>query len=162
SYIHVTEVPGSTGGSIGDHAIQTTVPLGQNSSGNNFTEFLPYDGHTGASNIGSNFNGTAITQNKYIWFSSVLKVSGLSSSTTTPVLSVTQYIDFTATGKTFPLPVPDSRLTFDPTVTASTSTTTFDTAANTWVIRVPTSGVSGNILLSGLAFQVPAGGLPGG
>jgi streptogramin lyase len=162
SYIHVTEVPGSIGGTIGDRAIQTTVPQGQNSAGNNFTEFLPYDAHTGASSIGSNFNGTAITQNNYIWFSSVLKVSGLSSSTTTTMLFVNQYIDFTASGKSFHLPVPDSRLTFDPTVTASTSTTTFDTAANTWVIRVPTSGVSGNILLSGLAFQVPAGGLPGG
>jgi hypothetical protein len=161
SYIHVTEVPGSTGGMIGDHQIQSAVPLGQNSTGNNFTEFLPYDGNTGASRISSNFNGTAIAQNNYVWFSSVLKVGGLSQATTTTVLFVNQHIDFTAAGTSYHLPVPNSRLTFDPAATASTATVTFSITRNEWEITVPTS-TSGNTLLSGLAFPVPAGGLPGG
>jgi len=42
---------------------------------------------------------------------------------------------------------------------ATTATTTF--SGGVWVTTVPT-GTSGNTFLSGVGFQVPAGGLPGG
>lgn len=175
SYIHVGEFPGSTGGIIGDRFIITTVPGNTTSFANNFTEFLPHDGLTGAGSIDSNFNGTAIqfkpvATGGFIWYNSVLKVTGVPVTGTT-MLFVNQFIDFklkgpdgklnTADDIVFHLAVPDSRLIFDPAVTASTATTTFDVPNNEWVIRVPIS-TSGNYFLSGLAFKVPAPGLPGG
>src|SRR5262249_7195690 len=135
----------------------------------------PHDGLTGAGNIDSNFNGTAIQFNpvgagSYIWYNSVLKVTGAPATGTT-MLFVNQFIDFktkgpdgklnTADDVVFHLAVPNSRLIFDPAVSAATATTTFDIVNNEWVIRVPTS-TSGNYFLSGLGFKVPAGGLPGG
>jgi hypothetical protein len=169
--IPVTEVPGSTGATIVGHSLQITLAAGQSSTGNNFTEFQPYDGKTGAGSIGSNFNGTAIAAGNTLWFNSVLKVGGLSSVATTTLLFVNQSIDFTVPGspstsnpnggKTFRLAVPNTRLTFSPTVTASTASVTFDTTHGEWDITVPTS-TSGNTFLSGFAFPVPAGGLPGG
>jgi hypothetical protein len=161
SYIHITEIAGTTGGTLGDHDIQTTVPLGQNSTGNNFTEFLPYDGHTGAGSISSNFNGTAIPAGDDIWFNGVLKVSGLSTTTATTLMFAAQYVTFTSGGTSYNLAVPNARLTFSPSVTASTATATFNTTLNEWDVSVPTS-TSGNYFLSGLAFPVPSGGLPGG
>ncbi|HEY9152283.1 MAG TPA: hypothetical protein VIN60_05305, partial [Anaerolineales bacterium] len=57
------------------------------------------------------------------------------------------------------LPVPDTLITISPTATQAA--TTFNTQMNRWETTVPTS-YTGNIFLGGLAFQVPAGGLPGG
>jgi hypothetical protein len=54
--------------------------------------------------------------------------------------------------------VPDAAITFAPT--ATTATTTFDVASNTWVTTVP-SNLGGNVFLAGLALPVPSG-LPGG
>src|SRR5262249_45776621 len=65
-------------------------------------------------------------------------------------------------GKVFHLLVPNARVIFSPSVTASTATTTFDIVHNEWEISVPSSGISGNVFLSGLSFPVPVGGLPGG
>jgi len=100
----------------------------------------------------------------------VLKVTGAPATGTT-MLFVDQFIDFktkgpdgklnTADDVVFHLAVPNSRMIFDPAVTAATATTTFDNVNNEWVIRVPTS-TSGNFFLSGLGFKVPLGGLPGG
>jgi len=55
--------------------------------------------------------------------------------------------------------VPNARITFDPA--ASTSTTTFNSATNTWETTVP-AGLAGNVFASGLPFVVPAAGFPGG
>ena len=173
SYIHVASVPGSTGGVVGDPNITTTLPASTSSTGNNFAEFLPFDGHTGAGNIGSNFNGTAIAFHpvgggSYIWYNSVLKVTGLNAAATSTMLFVSQFITFSYTDPVTHLTVdenlavPNARLTFSPSVTSATATTTFDTVHNEWDITVPSSGISGNVFLSGLAFKVPANGLPGG
>lgn len=67
-------------------------------------------------------------------------------------------IQFTASGKSYNLPVPDGNLVFSSTVT--TSTTSYDTVNNHWTTYVP-AGYVNPVFLSGLAFQVPAGGLPG-
>ncbi len=55
--------------------------------------------------------------------------------------------------------MPGAVITFDPAATAAM--TTFDVASNRWATTVP-GGLSGRAFLSGLAFPVPAGGLPGG
>ena len=102
--------------------------------------------------IKSEFNGTLIHQNHYIWFNSVLKPTGVGS---TPVT-----ISFTGqmiTSSAFSLPVPDATVTFDPNVSVATTTFT----GGMWVTQAPASGLAGNTFLSGLSYLVPAN-IPGG
>jgi uncharacterized repeat protein (TIGR01451 family) len=120
----------------------------------------------------SNFNGTGIAfnpvsgQNNYIWFNSVLNVSGLSQTKPTTVYVTNQTIAFSyvdpVTHATVNenLPVPNTQITFTPNLTQATLT--FNTATNTWIENLPSSGLSGNVFAGGLAFKVPADGLPGG
>src|SRR5207253_1806151 len=42
------------------------------------------------------------------------------------------------------------------------ASTYFDTASNTWVTTLPSSGLAGNVFVAGLTFPVASGGLPGG
>jgi hypothetical protein len=107
--------------------------------------------------ITSNFNGTAIRPGSSLWFNSVAKVSGLGSQ---PVELdvVNASIDFTAGGTSYHLAVPNSSLTFVPGATSAS--TTFDVATNTWKTSLPMSG-PGNVFLSGLTLACP-NGLPGG
>jgi hypothetical protein len=108
-----------------------------------------------ASAITSNFNGTAITADNYLWFNSVAKVSGLPAAGAT--LHVTnQSIDFNVTH----VAVPDTTLTFSPGTTAAGATTGVDAGGN-WVTSSPLS-FSGNVFLSGQSYQVPAPGIAGG
>jgi hypothetical protein len=112
----------------------------------------------GPASISSNFNGTSIPAGRWIWFNSVVKVSGLGSSTATLRLD-DSHIDFAAGSTTYTLPVPGAVITFSPS--ATTATTTFDSGTNVWRTTVPSSGLSGNTFLAGLAFQVPST-IPGG
>ena len=122
--------------------------------------FASFVGAGTSSSIQSNFNGTAIGAGKYIWFNSVLKPSGLGSSTVNIYLR-SSTITFTANGNNYYLPVPGATITYSPS--ATTATTTFDTTTNQWLTTVPTSASgNGNTFLTGLSFPVPAGGLPGG
>src|SRR5262249_43039695 len=106
--------------------------------------------------ITSNFNGTAVPAGDYIWFSSVAKVKGVGSPPLT--LRVTdQPITFTASGTAYTLNVPDTVLTLTPG--ATTAATTFDSVATAWNTSAPAT-FSGNVFLSGLAFQATAR-LPG-
>ena len=105
--------------------------------------------------IASNFNGTAIPGNSYIWFNAILKPSGL-NSTNGPV--TVRFINQKITSSRFNLDVPDSTVIFDSNATCASAAFT----GGQWVITAPKSGLSGNTFLSGLAYQVQAGGLPGG
>jgi hypothetical protein len=108
--------------------------------------------------ISSNFNGTAIPANDYVWFSAVAKVSGVPSTGAT-VHVTNQTIQYTLKGVTSTLNVPDSELTFSPTATQDT--TTFDSVNQEWDTVVPLNPGSGNVFLGGQAFQF-VGGLGGG
>jgi hypothetical protein len=110
---------------------------------------------TGDRTITSNFNGTAIPGNSYIWFNAVLKPSGL-NGTNGPV-TVT-FFNQKITSSRFTLTVPDTTVIFDPNATCANAAFT----GGQWIITAPKSGLSGNTFLSGLAYQVPGGGLPGG
>ena len=107
--------------------------------------------------IVSNFNGTKIPGGDYIWFNSVLKAKGVPASGGT----------ITFTGQTVKIgsitvsspPPRDATITFSPT--ATTATTKFNGEALRWETIVPV-GFGDNVFLSGVAFHVPAGGLPGG
>jgi hypothetical protein len=112
---------------------------------------------SGTSAIASNFNGTPIHAGDTVWFSSVVKVSGLGSAPATLHL-VDSEIDFTANGTNYAMSVPNAVITFSPT--ATTAATTFDASSNTWDTTVP-SHLGGNVFLAGVALPTPAG-LPGG
>lgn len=109
------------------------------------------------STIASNFNGTAIAAGSSVWFNSVMKVSGLGS---TPVnIHVSQQtVSFQANGTNYSLNIPDSDITFSPSVMVGT--TSFDSSANQWVSSLPSS-FSGNAFLGGMTFYA-ANGLPKG
>lgn len=111
------------------------------------------------STIRANFNGTAISGGNTIWFTSVLKPSGLGSSPVT-IFVRKSTITFTANGTNYTITAPDSNVIFSPTATSATIS--FDSTKNVWQITVPSSGLAGNTLLDAVQFAVPAGGLPGG
>jgi hypothetical protein len=118
-----------------------------------------------SSSIVSNFNGTPIGAGSFIWFSAVLKVSGVPSQGAT-VHFTHQNIQFTANGITYnanTAGMPDAQVTISPSATQAT--TTFDTATRTWITVTPPN-TAGNIFLSGYAFTQSlfgqSGGLPGG
>ncbi|HWZ31104.1 MAG TPA: hypothetical protein VNX18_07220 [Bryobacteraceae bacterium] len=99
----------------------------------------------------SNFNGTPIKSGNYIWFNANFTASGVPSSGATIFLA-SSTITFTA-DQAYTVPVPNAQITFSPG--AVCSSTTFDTATNTWITTVPVSG-NDEIFLSGVAFPVPA------
>ena len=116
------------------------------------------------STITGNFNGTAIAQGDYIWFTGVLKVKGLGSSPTTIFVSHAS-VTFTANGTTYNLKVPSSAITFSPTTTlATTGYTQLKPLflGKGWKTQLPSSGLAGNDLMTAVRFVVPATGLPGG
>ena len=106
--------------------------------------------------ITSNFNGTPIPGNSYIWFNAVLKPSGLKASSG-PV--TVKFIDQTITSGNFSVNPPDTTVVFDPNATCARAVVTTN---GQWMITAPMSGLSGNTFLSGVPYQVPAAGLPGG
>src|SRR6266540_361025 len=113
---------------------------------------------TASSSIETSFNSTPIAEGNVIWFNSAMRVDGLGSDAATVFLNDSM-ITFAANGTNYSLPVPAATITFDPA--AAAASTSFDAASNRWATIVP-GGLSGRAFLSGLAFAVPAGGLPGG
>jgi hypothetical protein len=116
------------------------------------------------STITANFNGTAIAQGDYLWFTGVLSVKGLGSSPTQLFVSHPS-INFTANNKTYYLKVPSSVISFSSnTTTASTDFTQLKPLflGKGWKTQLPSSGLAGNDLMTAVEFAVPAGGLPGG
>jgi len=109
------------------------------------------------STISSNFNGTSIAAGDYIWFNSVVSVSGLGSAAA-KVYTQGGTIQFSANGTAYNLSVADTVILFSPSATSAS--TVFDAVNNQWNITVPLS-FSGNVFLGGLAYPVSTA-LPGG
>jgi hypothetical protein len=108
-----------------------------------------------SSSIQGTFNSTAIPAGDYVWFNSSLTTSSLVPPSTPFTVWVRGgSIQFTSNGTTYNLPVPDANITFN----ASSTSTTF--GSGTWNTLDWTH--ANNTFVAGVAFQVPAGGLPGG
>jgi hypothetical protein len=109
------------------------------------------------STITGNFNGTAIPAGTTLWLTSAFKVNGSVSSPVT--LDFTNdTIAFTANGTNYTWTAPNAEVTISPSATSAT--TGFDAASNTWQTTLP-AHFSGNAFLTGLAVPLPSG-LPGG
>ncbi len=113
---------------------------------------------TALSSIETSFNSTPIAEGNTIWFNSAIRVNGLGADAAKIFLKDSR-ITFAANGSNYSLAVPAATISFDPA--AAAASTSFDAASNRWATIVP-GGFSSRAFLSGLAFPVPAGGLPGG
>jgi hypothetical protein len=96
----------------------------------------------------SNFNGTSVNANDWIWFSSVISVGNITSpvtiymtNSTISFFDVVQY-NFTT---------PNATITIDPSV--SQPTLTYNTSTNTWIGEYP-ANTSGNVFLDGGALPL--------
>src|SRR5579859_327827 len=133
------------GGTLPTHAIPLGNDIGGRVSARPVAMIMSGTTFPGTySSISSNFNGTAISNGSYLWFSSVLKVSGVGSNPVRVFLR-SGTVRFTANGVPYTLPVPDTTLTIVPT--ATTSTTTYDAVRNLWSTKVQ-KDLSGNTYLS--------------
>jgi hypothetical protein len=124
---------------------------------------VPSTGLTGnacteSSSIETSFNSTPIAEGSTIWFYSAIRVDRVDADATRISLNDSR-ITFAANGSKYNLAVPAATITFDPAATAAT--TSYLSEIGRWATMVP-GGHSGRVFLSGLAFPVPAGGLPGG
>jgi hypothetical protein len=109
-----------------------------------------------SSSITSDFNGTPIPGNAYIWFNSVIHLSGGVPPTPFTTSIRDGRISFSAGGTGYTLSVPDAVITFD---SQTKATTTF---SNGGFVTETNPSFSGNTFLAGLAFRVPLTGFPGG
>jgi len=111
----------------------------------------------GSCAVASNFNGTAIPAGDFIWFSSNFQVTeGLGNAPVT-VQFTGATIQFTANSQLYQINVPASTVSFSSAYGCASASL----SGGSWQVMVPMSG-DDEIFLSGLAYQVPAGGLPGG
>jgi hypothetical protein len=152
--ITVAFVPTTVGPETG------TLTITDNSNGvTNATQTVGLSG-SGQNQIQCNFNGTPISGGNYIWFNSVFSPQNIPNTGSVTYSVTNSVVTFTANGNTFTVPLPNSLITLSSSVTVAT--TTFDTANNRWITLAPLTGLAGNIFLNAGAYQVPAGGLPGG
>lgn len=116
------------------------------------------------STITGNFNGTAINQGDYIWFTGVLTVKGLGSTSTTVYVSHAS-VTFTVNNQTYTIKVPSSAITFSSATTVATTDYVQLQPlflGKGWKTQLQLTGLAGNDLMTAVEFKVPAGGLPGG
>lgn len=109
--------------------------------------------------IVSNFNSNTIPGGSVIWFNSHLDtITGLPAGQPVTLFFDQGRIQFTANSVNYDLPVPRAKIIFSPT--AASSSTVFDAATQTWVTTVAPGDIAKDPFVAGLAFPVPAGGLP--
>src|SRR6266566_2249742 len=106
----------------------------------------------------SNFNGTSVPAGSFLWFNANFTAHNVPSSGVT-IDFTNGNVSFKAGGTPYSLAVPNAKITFS--ATALCTSTTFDSVTNTWMTTVPISG-DDEIFLTGFAWPVPSGGLPGG
>jgi hypothetical protein len=106
----------------------------------------------------SNFNGTFVPAGSFLWFNANFTAHNVPSNGVT-IDFTNGNISFTAGGIPYSIPVPNAKITFSSSATCTS--TTFDSGSNTWMTTVPISG-DDEIFLTGVAWPVPVGGLPGG
>jgi hypothetical protein len=114
------------------------------------------------SSITANFNGTAIAAGNQLWFTAVINPSGVPASSVAELLMDNSTISFTANSILHTIQVPTALVTWDPTRNSATPKSTTSFVGAGWQTVLPTTSLAGNQLLDAVAFNVPAGGLPGG
>ncbi len=111
-----------------------------------------------SSMVDHKFNNKPIAGSHTIWFSAVMKVTGLPPGVTTINLDRSTIV-FRANNIDYSLSLPKAKITYSPS--AAASTTTYDAATQTWMTIVSSGNYDKDVFVSGLGFVVPGGGLPG-
>lgn len=115
---------------------------------------------TSSASSKTNFNSSKIPAGDVIWFTSVIQWVGNSPTTDTNVHFHDQILTFTEpNGSTFNKSVWSAVTLFSTSATAAS--TTWEAGAFAWSSVAP-ANYKGDVFLSGYAYHVPAGGLPGG
>jgi hypothetical protein len=117
-----------------------------------------------ACTVVSNFNGTALGGNHYLWFNAIVSVKGVNSRSV-QLTFVNSTITFNVQGNQQVISVPNAEIDFSPTTT--TATTTFNPPSQSdpygrYVTSVNSSANLGKDFLVGVPVLIPAGGWPGG
>jgi hypothetical protein len=107
--------------------------------------------------ISGNFNGNAVMAGDYIWFNSVVKVKGVPPAGG-HVFLTNVHVNFVANGTPYTVDIPGGQIYLSPSVTTAT---TYFSKGQEWITNVP-AAFGDNIFLSGVGWQVPSPGLPGG
>ncbi|MEO6670308.1 MAG: T9SS type A sorting domain-containing protein [Ferruginibacter sp.] len=108
------------------------------------------------SSITQNFNSTSISAGKTIWFNSALKLYRCGTATVNITVTNAK-ITFKRNGVLVTVSVPDSRTSF----VYGTSIATTQFTNGKWVTVSPSYTFDRNLFMSGVAYTVPSGGLPG-
>jgi len=110
------------------------------------------------STLTGKFNSAPIQGGGSLWLNSAVNVVGLLPGIPTSISVTWAAVSFASGGTTYNLPVPNGTIEFSPTATSAT--TVFNTSNGEWQTTIPFSGIEAGGFLSGLAFAVPAAGLP--
>jgi serine protease AprX len=137
--------------------VSVDSPVEKSSTPSVFTTWATQQAATNSSSITTSFNSTPIAANRYIWFNTVLRVSGLGATATTMSfdnanLAVSIY------GQLYNVSVPSAVVTYDPA--ATNATTSYDEVNGRWVTRVPANLGSADIFLTGMGTKITSS-LPG-
>ena len=113
------------------------------------------------STITSNFNGTPIAGNRFLWFNSHVNIKNHTPHTI--LYFKGSNITFKVNGITYNLAVPKSQISYvsPGQLPNHKATYSFNNATQTWIIRIP-QNYFGDVFLSGIAYKVPDTGFPGG
>ncbi len=121
----------------------------------NTTTWATEMGSIPANQSNSSFNSTSISSGRYIWFNSMIKVTGISYSVPTTVYYDDVTVQFSFSGTDYTLNMPSSVLTFDPSLHSWEGSTTYDDVNGQWLTTVPEDYDSEETFLTGLAYKVP-------
>jgi hypothetical protein len=156
-----TITAGGSNLSVTNDRFTISIPAAGSASGTgyNFGEISPAS--TATKTASKAFTSTPIAAGNTLWFSSEVKMSGLTTTGQGDVTlrMVNSSIKITPTsGAAYTIPVPNAMIVFNNATTNALSTTTFDTANNMWVTTVGKFN-SVNDFLSALPWKAPVGNL---
>ena len=137
--------------------VSADAPVTKTSTPSLFTTWATQQATANSSSITSSFNSLPISAGRYIWFNTVLRVSGLGATASTMSFDNAN-IAVSVYGQLYNVSVPSAVVTYDPA--ATTATTTYDDVNGRWVTRVPAGLGSADIFLTGMGTKITSG-LPG-
>jgi Tfp pilus assembly protein PilX len=97
------------------------------------------------------FSSSTINAGYYIWFNATFSINGIPATGSSQDFTGAT-ISFSTKTKSYNLTLPNAKIIYSPTATSAT--TTFDTACNAWRTTAPVT--NNTIFLTGMYFIVPA------
>jgi serine protease AprX len=105
------------------------------------------------SSISSGFTSATIRAGSFLWFNSVVKVSGVGSTPVTVNFDNAE-AEISMVGQVFKSPIPGAIITFSPS--ATTATSSYDAVVGKWRTTVPARLNGTDVFLSGASVRIPS------